>query len=150
MPRLRFSYGQRRMIQQMKTNRPSMTLRCLQTWVMKQFKLKTLPAKSTIFSILQASRQPDPNQLEANETAKRKLTVRHLQLEVNLMKWINFADTKGFFINQRIIRIQAARFARDIGASLKLSNGWLQHHCKLVEAHCDSCFRRRPSMVGRD
>ena len=60
-----------------------------------------------MFSILQNSRQSSANELEANDTAKRRLTVRHFQLEVNLMKWINFAEAKGFFINQRILRIQA-------------------------------------------
>ncbi|KAH9130077.1 hypothetical protein LEN26_008873 [Aphanomyces euteiches] len=113
-----------------------MSLLSLAEWAKEEFKLSKCPAKSSIQTILKARGTLEPLDSVENANARRKKTLRCLSVEKKLVEWIMFAESKGFFVNQRIIRIQASKFCREEGVQMGLSNGWLfkfqkRHHLRL-------------------
>ncbi|KAH9148832.1 hypothetical protein AeRB84_007941 [Aphanomyces euteiches] len=116
-----YTNKQKRLIQEKKEREPHITLNQLASWAKLTFNLQKQPSRSTIHSILKGKTRTSPIVL-ANDDS---LCVKHIKLEVKLMEWTMFAKSKGFFISQRIIRLQAAHFSRQVNAPLLLSNGWI-------------------------
>ncbi|KAH9067390.1 hypothetical protein Ae201684P_021549 [Aphanomyces euteiches] len=134
--RMSYTIEQKRSLILKKDDNPHMSLLSLAEWAKEEFKLSKCPAKSSIQTILKARGTLEPLHSVENANARRKKTLRCLSVEKKLVEWIMYAESKGFFVNQRIIRIQASKFCREEGVQMGLSNGWLfkfqkRHHLRL-------------------
>ncbi|KAH9082355.1 hypothetical protein Ae201684P_009681 [Aphanomyces euteiches] len=123
--RMSYTHCQKRAIIRNKIEDPHISLERLAVWAKTEFHLPKRPAKSTIQTILKAQdwllQQPKPD----DEKDMRRKHIKCMTIEVKLLAWIVFAESKGFFVNQQLMRLQARAFCRQGGLQHGLSNGWL-------------------------